>query len=69
MSVSCVVFEEDLDEGMRGVKREIGLCNQDNVHIPELRVEEHLRLMCLIRHMPQERIAEEIGSILRSVGL
>ena len=63
------MFDEDMDSGVQSVKREIGLCNQENVHIPELRVEEHMELMCLLRHLPKEQIHQEINSILASVGL
>lgn len=54
---------------MQDVRRQLGVCPQQDILFPDLTVEEHLSMFAAFKGVPQESIAKEVESMIQSVGL
>ncbi|CAE8633225.1 unnamed protein product [Polarella glacialis] len=52
-----------------GVRRQLGVCLQHNALYENITVEEHLRLFCCLKSVPQKQVQSEVDALLRDTGL
>ena len=64
-----LVFGNDINYDIDNIRTSLGLCQQFDVVVEELTVEEHLRLMCGLRCLDKSTWDERINEALDHVDL
>lgn len=68
-SGTAEILDEDIRVSLNRVRTQIGFCPQTNILFDQLTVEQHLKLVCLIKGFTCGESKEEIDKIAKYVGL
>jgi ATP-binding cassette subfamily A (ABC1) protein 3 len=63
-SGDALIFGRSLQNSIDAVRQRMGLCQQFDVLFDDLTIEEHLKLVCDLKCMPVEDIADDIYKTL-----
>jgi len=56
-----------IEENLEKIRNCYGFCPQNDILYPDLTVEEHLEFVARVKEMPEDRIADEIASVIEKV--
>ncbi|XP_031487931.1 ABC transporter A family member 1 isoform X2 [Nymphaea colorata] len=68
-SGDAVVFGKNIKTDMDQIRKELGVCPQNDVLFPELTVKEHLRMFAILKGVTEDRLENEVNLMIEEVCL